>query len=318
MVYKNRGNEINMKKLKFISIGLIIIMFSTLLIGCSKSSTEGEESNKEKKTRVVSTVMGDIEVPTNPKRIVINYFQGDLLALGVKPLATGNSQGETAFKDEVKDVKIIEKWESEEIMALEPDLIIVISKEEYEKYKKIAPTIVIPFTEMSSEERLTLIAEAVGKQEEAKKVINTFYKKVEDSKEKLKKAGVMDKTFTLIEHWDKEIMVFGNKWGRGGEIIYDYLDLKAPEVIEKDIINGDQNRSISIEILPEYSGDYIIQAVWKSGKDNLKENKVWNNLPAVKNDRVIKTDGDLFFFMDLYSMDKQLDYIVNAILKTVK
>ncbi len=43
----------------------------------------------------------------------------------------------------------------------------------------------------------------------------------------------MDKTFTLIEQDTKQITVFGNNWGRGGEILYDYLELKAPDVIKK-------------------------------------------------------------------------------------
>ncbi|MCS4468773.1 hypothetical protein JTS96_10635 [Clostridium botulinum] len=62
----------------------------------------------------------------------------------------------------------------------------------------------------------------------------------------------------------------------------------------------------------------MIQAVWNYGGDNLKDNNLWINLPAAKENRVIKTDWNLFFYKDLYSMDKQLDYIVNAILKTTK
>ncbi|MGO5064764.1 ABC transporter substrate-binding protein [Clostridium sporogenes] len=308
------------KKLKITFITCLILIFSALAVGCSKStSTNSEEkSNKDHKTRTISTVMGKVEVPANPKRIIVNYFQGDLLALGVKPLAMSSMEGDIALKNELKGVKIVEKWEPEEIMALKPDLIIVISEEEYKKYNKIAPTIFLPFTKISSEERLTLIGEAVGKQEEAKKVINNFKNKVETSKKKLETAGVMDKSFTLLEQDKKEIMVLGNKWGRGGEIVYDYLGLKAPNVVKKEIINGDQYKNVSLEAFPEYSGDYIIQSVWNYGVDNLKDNNVWSNLPAVKENRVIKTDGNLFYYMDLYSMDKQLDYIVNSILKTTK
>ncbi|NFN86498.1 ferrichrome ABC transporter substrate-binding protein [Clostridium sporogenes] len=308
------------KKLKITFITCLILIFSALAVGCSKStSTNSEEkSNKDHKTRTISTAMGKVEVPANPKRIVVNYFQGDLLALGVKPLAMSSMEGDIALKNELKGVKIVEKWEPEEIMALKPDLIIVISEEEYKKYNKIAPTIFLPFTKISSEERLTLIGEAVGKQEEAKKVINNFKNKVETSKKKLETAGVMDKSFTLLEQDKKEIMVLGNKWGRGGEIVYDYLGLKAPNVVKKEIINGDQYKNVSLEAFPEYSGDYIIQSVWNYGVDNLKDNNVWSNLPAVKENRVIKTDGNLFYYMDLYSMDKQLDYIVNSILKTTK
>ncbi|MEW9096028.1 MAG: ABC transporter substrate-binding protein [Clostridiaceae bacterium] len=308
----------HIKKLKIISITCLILMLSPLIIGCSKSTNADAKPKDESKTRTVSTVMGDIEVPVNPKRIVINYFQGDLLALGIKPLATSFMEGKIELKHELKDVAIVEKWEPEEIMALEPDLIIVISEEEYKKFNKIAPTIYIPFTNISTEERFNLIAEAVGKKEEAKKVLEDFNNKIEISKEKLRKAGIMDKTFTLIEQDTKQITVFGNGWGRGGEILYDYLDLKAPDVIEKEIINGEQCKDVSLEVFPEYSGDYIMQAVWDYGGDKLKDNNLWMNLPAVKEGKVIKTDWNLFFYMDLYSMDKQLDYIVNAILETTK
>ncbi|ENJ9654702.1 TPA: ABC transporter substrate-binding protein [Clostridium botulinum] len=308
------------KKLKMTFITCLILMFSALVVGCAKSTStnSGGELDKDRKTRTISTAMGKVEVPANPKRIVVNYFQGDLLALGVKPLAMSRMEGDSALKNELKGVKIIEKWEPEEIMAFKPDLIIVISEEQYKKFNKIAPTVLIPFTKISSEERVTLIAEAVGKQEEAKKVINNFKNKVETSKKKLEAAGVMDKTFTLIEQDTKQITVFGNKWGRGGEILYDYLGVKAPNVVKKEIINGEQYKNVSLEAFPEYSGDYIMQAVWNYGGDNLKDNNVWTNLPAVKENRVIKTDWNLFFYKDLYSMDKQLDYMVNAILKTTK
>ncbi len=308
----------DIKKIKLISIICIILIFSTLITGCSKNYNSGEEIEDESKTRTVSTVMGDIEVPANPKKIVINYFQGDLLALGIKPLASSAMEGKTAFIDEMKDVNIIEKWEPEEIMALNPDLIITVSEEEYKKFNKIAPTIFIPFTEISTEERFTLIGEVVGKQEEAKRVLNNFKNKVETSKEKLAESGVMDKKFTLLERRGTgETYIFGDKWGRGGEIIYSYLGLKAPDVVQKEIIGGEQYRSVSPEVLPEYCGDYIIQSVW-NGDDSLKDNELWENIPAIREGRFIQTDAALFYYMDLYSMDVQLDYIVNSILETVK
>jgi len=286
-----------------------------LAIGCTNSSSSREKMEEASKTRTVNTVKGDIEVPVNPKRIVINYFQGDLLALGVKPIAMNTVGGKTAFEEELKDVKEIEKWEPEEVMALEPDLIIVIDEEQYEKLHKIAPTILVPFTEMSAKERLTLIGDAVGRQEEAKKLLNDFDKKIEESKQKLEKAGIMDKTFTLLENNSGKVWVFGNKWGRGGEVFYDYLDLKAPDIIEKEIIDGDQYRELSLEALPEYCGDYVINSTW-GGKDTLSNNDVWNNTTAVKEGRVIKTSAELYFYVDIYSMDVQLDKFVNAILDT--
>lgn len=96
-----------MKKLKFIPIACTIFMISMLAIGCSNSSND-KESAGEAKTRTVKTIKGEIEVPANPKRIAVNFYQGDLLALGVKPIATEKAEGETAFKEELKGVKEIE------------------------------------------------------------------------------------------------------------------------------------------------------------------------------------------------------------------
>ena len=304
-----------MKKLKFIPLACMVFMISMLAIGCSNSINSDNESEGEAKTRTVKTIKGDVEVPANPKRIVVNFYQGDLLALGVKPIATEKAEGEVAFKNELDDVATIDKWEPEEVMALDPDLLIVTSEEDYEKLNKIAPKILIPFGEFSTEERVTLLGDAVGKQEEAKKVLDNFSKKVEDSKDKLDKAGVMDKTFTLLESHSGKTWIYGNKYGRGGEIFYDYLDLKAPAVIEKEIIDADQYREISLEALSEYCGDYVINSTW-GGKDTLSDNDVWNNTTAVKEGRVIKTSAELYFYVDIYSMDVQLDNFVDAILAT--
>ena len=304
-----------MKKVKFSPLACMVFMISMLAIGCSNSINSDNESEGEAKTRTVKTIKGDVEVPANPKRIVVNFYQGDLLALGVKPIATEKAEGEVAFKNELDDVATIDKWEPEEVMALDPDLLIVTSEEDYEKLNKIAPTILIPFGEFSTEERVTLLGDAVGKQEEAKKVLDNFSKKVEDSKDKLDKAGVMDKTFTLLESHSGKTWIYGNKYGRGGEIFYDYLDLKAPAVIEKEIIDADQYREISLEALSEYCGDYVINSTW-GGKDTLSDNDVWNNTTAVKEGRVIKTSAELYFYVDIYSMDVQLDNFVDAILAT--
>jgi iron complex transport system substrate-binding protein len=304
------------KKIKLTTIVSMIFMISMSTIGCSNSSNINKRSEDEPKTRKVRTVKGDIEVPSNPKRVAVSCYQGDLLALGVKPIATEKPKEESAFKNELAGVATIEKWEPEEVMELDPDLLIVVKEEDYDKLNKIAPTIFIPFGELTTEERVTLIGEAVGKQKEAKKVIDNFKQKVKDSKEKLNKAGVMDKTFTLLESDSgKTLMIFGNKYGRGGEIFYDYLDLKAPDIIEKEIINADQYRELSLEALPEYCGDYVINSTW-GGPNFLTDNDIWNNIKAVKEGKVIKTSGELYFYADIYSMNVQLDKFVDAILDT--
>ena len=56
----------------------------------------------------------------------------------------------------------------------------------------------------------------------------------------------------------KEIYAYGHNFGRGGEVIYEELQLKAPEFIQKEAIDSGKGwTSLSREMLPEYAGDYI-------------------------------------------------------------
>lgn len=52
------------------------------------------------------------------------------------------------------------------------------------------------------------------------------------------------------------------------------------------------------------------------GKDTLTESEIWNNISAVKEGKVIKTSAELYFYVDIYSMDVQLDKFVDDILAT--
>ncbi|WP_244310809.1 ABC transporter substrate-binding protein [Paenibacillus ottowii] len=57
------------------------------------------------------------------------------------------------------------------VLALQPDMILIASKDasDYEKYSKIAPTLVIPYgTYKNVHEELTAFGELLGKEQEAK------------------------------------------------------------------------------------------------------------------------------------------------------
>lgn len=45
--------------------------------------------------------------------------------------------------------------------------------------------------------------------------------------------AVGSKTVSIVSPFDKGIYIFGNTFGRGGEIIYDELKLKAPKAVKK-------------------------------------------------------------------------------------
>jgi len=290
---------------------LLVLTIGILVSGCAVQTKEADKEASAD-TRVISTAQGEIEIPSNPQRVIVTYCLGDALALGVKPVATYDVTG-TAYEKELEGVPVWEKFEAEQLIAYEPDLLIVANQEQYDIASKIAPTILLPFTELTMEERVSFMGDVLNKQEEAKTILTEFNEKLKDAKVILTEKNIMNKTFSVIEgDGNGGIWVFGDKWGRGGDLLYSHLGFQAPEIVEKDIISGEQYRDVSMEVIGEYIGDYIIIA---EGLEDLEGNKIWESLPAVKAGNVIPIDFTLFYDIDIYSTSIQLDYLMDALLK---
>lgn len=276
---------------------------------------ESESLREPQAEQTIATLKGDVTIPAQPKRIVVAFFQGDFLALGIKPVGT-TFNDDAVFEEELKDVTVIDAWglDPELVMSLEPDLIIWNNPEEYETLSKIAPTVIMDYYSMDYSQRLTFFGQITGKEEQAQNLIHAFTEKVAESKTKLTEAKKMDKTIILLENQQAgSLRVFGNDYGRGGELIYNELGFLAPERIMTEVINteGVSFIDLSYELLEKYSADYIFS------DENIKEladNQVFNSLSAVKEGRLIETNSGMFWFSDITSMNAQLDFIVNNIL----
>ena len=49
--------------------------------------------------------------------------------------------------------------------------------------------------------------------------------------------------------------------------------------------------------------------------DDLSDNSIWNSIPAVKEGRLVEIEFGLAYYSDIYSLDKQLDFIVEKLLE---
>ena len=278
---------------KVLSTILVLSLF--ILTGCSAATKD-----------TIRTVKGKIEIPNEPKRVVIDYFVGDALALGVEPVGTTYVYKDSVFEEDLKDVPSINgddaygQYSMEAVTKLKPDLIITYSEADYDNLSKIAPTVLVDF---------------LNKKEEGKKLLADFNQEVAGYNQQLQDAKISNKTITLMETYSKELFVYGNKQGRGGEVLYDLLELKAPEVVQKEIINGEQYRSISLEAINEYAGDMIMIGGWQEDPmDLVGNNSVWNSTPAVKNQKVITYDSSAYIYQDILSTKEQLKNITQSIL----
>ncbi|MFW6677128.1 ABC transporter substrate-binding protein [Lacrimispora sp. AGF001] len=300
--------------LKFKNKGALLLAFAIgiSVSGCgSKPAKTAAEGSAE--IRVISTEQGEIEIPADPKRVIVTYCVGDALALGITPVATYDAAG-TAYAKELEGVPVLGNFEAEQLISYEPDLLIVANQEQYDIASKIAPTILLPFTALSMEERVRFMGDILNRQEKANAVLDEFHQKLVEAKASLEDKNVLDKTFSVIESdGNGGIWVYGDKWGRGGDLLYSQLELQAPEIVKKEIIAAEQYRDVSMEVISDYIGDYIIIA---RGLEELEGNTIWESLPAVKAGNVIPIDFTLFYDIDIYSSNVQLDYLLNALLKT--
>ncbi|MBD8837657.1 AraC family transcriptional regulator [Paenibacillus sp. CFBP 13594] len=283
-----------------------------------QEGSETKASEAVSQTRTISTVKGDVEVPNNPQRVVVDYLVGDVVALGVTPLGVARAaRGETepVYANQITDsIKVA--MEPEDIMTLEPDLIILAwSDESYDDLSKIAPTIYVPYGDMTTEERIQFISDVLNKQEEAKDVLNAYTGKIEEAKLAFQNAGLSDVTITVGEFSDKSNYIAGAKHAVG-ELVYDELQLQAPSKVQTDIIDANKYwGDVSMEVLPAYSGDYMIFL----GDGNVAANNaVWNAIPAVQHNRIVKVDSSLSWSTDVMTSSALIDYIVSQLLALAK
>ncbi|HJF31617.1 MAG TPA: ABC transporter substrate-binding protein, partial [Sporosarcina psychrophila] len=142
--------------IKTISIVGFILVLSACSNGANTTENQAEAKNNSTETRKVSTVMGDIEVPDRPERVVVDWHLGQVMALGLMPVGaplTLTDYGkflEPLVSDEMADIGSEGTVSMEKVLELEPDLIITWDQEAYEKYSKIAPTIVYDTTNYNS------------------------------------------------------------------------------------------------------------------------------------------------------------------------
>ena len=154
------------------------------LSGCSSNSTASSSaasstassaaasSAAETGTRTVDTDKGPVEIPVNPQVIFSDYYLGEFLAVGVKPvIASPYSLNNPFLADYVDGIEAMNVASAETslemIAAAQPDLIVTITEADYEKYSEIAPTVYIQDGQRSDEELFCYIADLMGKSEEA-------------------------------------------------------------------------------------------------------------------------------------------------------
>lgn len=301
------------------SVFCFTLIALSLLTGCSSTSPENPNAPD---MHTINTVMGEIEVPKEPQRVVVNWYIGDVLSLDLNVVGYNAWEQETMpFYEKFSSAVKLENWAAEDIMAAEPDLIITYQTEDFEKFGKIAPVLVIPEEGVNSVERLRIIGEASGKEKEAEALITAFEEKLVSAKEKLQSGKYQGRTFSIMEDWGPTGDWNGVAYetgSRGGTLVYNYLGLKKPEKLEKLVEESGNGRgTLSYEVAHEYFGDYILWFQQEGKESEYAKSDIWKSIPAAAEGRIAEIPGNyqgLFYYSDVASLTAQMDYLLDAIL----
>lgn len=307
---------------KFLSI-FTLTLLTVFLVSCGNSSKKSDSSSTGKvelssKPKIDGfTYYGDI--PKNPKKIasLSSTYTGYLLQLGFDPISvTSYDAKNPVIKDKVKDAKVVMPEDLETIAKQKPDLIVVdASNKNIDELKKIAPTITIEYGKNDYLEILNRFGKIFGKEDEADKWIKDWKSKTAKIGKELKAKLGENVTFTVVGLFEKEIYLFGNNWGRGGEVIYQALGFDAPQKVKDEVFKLGY-LAASQETVGSYIGDYVLVAAENEETgSSLYESDVWKSIPAVQQNHVLKVDANAFYFNDPLTLEYELKTIQEGLEK---
>lgn len=297
-----------------------MLLFVLIISACGNGATEKKEdsTSKESKSGTITyqSETGPIEVPANPKRVVLlSGFTGNVIDLGVNVVGVDVwSKNNPTFEKELKDVAEVSDENLEKIIELDPDLIIGLSNiKNIDKLKEIAPTVTYTWGKLDYLTQHIEIGKLLNKEKEAQAWVDDFKKRAQAAGEEIRAKIGEDATVSVIEAYDKNLYVFGNNWARGTEILYQAMNLKMPEKVKEMALKSGYY-AISAEVLPEYAGDYVILSKYADADASFQETETYKNIPAVKNNHVFTMTGNGASFSDPVTLEKQLEFFKKSFL----
>lgn len=274
-------------------------------------SASASSSDASSDTIVYESEEGPVEVPSHPQRVVVltRFLTGNVMLLGV-PLVGADemSKSNPNFEARLKDAAAVSEENVEQILELDPDLIIAMSdSKNIDKFKQIAPTVTFTYGKVDYLTQQIEIGKLLNKEKEAREWAADFDQRSKEIGERIKATIGPDATVSVIETFNKQLYVYGPNFGRGTELLYGPFGLKMPAKVE-EMTKTDGYFALSTEVLGDYMGDYVIFSKDLEQDNSFQETDTYKNTPAAKNGRVYEAEEKAFYFNDPLSLEFQLAF----------
>lgn len=261
--------------------------------------------------------------------VALEWMEAEnLVTLGVMPVGVADVEGYGTWvtagplDDTVTDVGTRQEPSIDSIVALEPDLIIMeagrgVQPKQLEEY---APVLVVEGSDASDnlntmKENFSLIAEAVGKTDEADTVLEEFDTALADGTAALEEADVAGQSFAMVDGWTDGGAVSIRPFGKGSQFsdLAEAMGLENAWTGEVDEMWG--LGQTDVEGLRNLGDVHFFYHA--AGEDDwpkkLEDNAIWKNLEFVKNDKVYPLQPGTWTFGGPASSMQFVDQVVEAL-----
>ncbi|GAB6990447.1 ABC transporter substrate-binding protein [Paenibacillus pini] len=291
--------------------GMILMLLAVVLVlsACGKDSGEATSNNTNKGAaetsdsadRSIDTIMGKVNVPAHPKRVVVLTNEGTeaLLSVGVKPVGAVKSwTGDPWYphiKDQMQDVvNVGEEGQPnvEAIVALKPDLILgtkMRHEKIYDQLSAIAPTVFSETLRGEWKENFKLWTNAINEQAKGEEVLAAYDKHVADIKAKA--GDKLKEKVSMVRFMPGKARMYYKDTFSG--LILKELGFARTKAQDNDGFFD----NVGKERIPEMDGDILFYFTYETGNGEGSQmekewtnDKLWKNLDVVKKGNAHRVD----------------------------
>jgi len=322
----------NMKKL----LVLVIAMVFVLTACAEKGEVEKEVKDSNAGDKIeITHALGTATFDKVPERVVVlewNYAE-EVLALDVQPVGVADVEGfkkwvkiDKELSDDVVDVGTRQEPNLEEIAKLKPDVIITLANNHGKIQKdleKIAPTIFYDTTSPEATKDLyqttmntfKATATLLQKEQQADEVMKQLEEKYAKAKQEIDSLNLSTKEFLFTQAYTVNQAPTFRLFTKNSMVSH-VLEAVGLENTITDNLEADWGFiEANIEGVSNYQDAILIHAVQEDDPlfDNMKNNKVWNDLTFVKENQLYDIGGDTWTFGGVLSADTLVNNLLAAI-----
>ncbi|MGW3231602.1 ABC transporter substrate-binding protein [Kitasatospora sp. NPDC001095] len=300
-------------------VAVLAVALSTTLLAACGSNGDGTKSGGDSASsassasaataagfpRSVKHAAGTAQIKSQPKRVVVldSGELDDVTLLGITPVGAVSPHMKTEggfpnyLKDKIKDTTDVGPMNEpnlELIASLKPDLILsskVRHAKVYDQLNAIAPTVLAETTGFPWKENLALYAQALGREDDAKKALADYEARAKKLGEeiKAKNNGTMP-TASVVRFVAGPTRLYA-KASYSGVVLKDVgLARPASQDVEQNIVE------VSAEQISQADADLVFVTTAddpsKTKESEVQQTPVWQGLNAVKNNKVFNVPDE--------------------------